>query len=43
MINTQENIVDGLKQLLSIANDGKEGYRNAAENADAGETRSLFS
>ncbi len=42
MADTLNNIVDGLKHLLSIANDGKEGYKNAAENADAGELKALL-
>ncbi|WP_423147318.1 ferritin-like domain-containing protein [Rubrolithibacter danxiaensis] len=42
MSNQNENLVEGLKHLLSIANDGKEGYKNAAENADAGELKALF-
>jgi uncharacterized protein (TIGR02284 family) len=42
MENNNEQLVSDLKELLSICNDGKEGYRNAAENVDAPELKSLL-
>jgi len=42
MENSNEAISDSLRHLLSICNDGKEGYRNAAENCDRGELKALF-
>jgi uncharacterized protein (TIGR02284 family) len=42
MENTNEELVDGLKHLLHIANDGKEGYKTAAEDADSAELKALF-
>ena len=42
MENSNEAIADSLRHLLSICNDGKEGYRNAAENCDTGELKALF-
>ncbi|MBC8054144.1 MAG: PA2169 family four-helix-bundle protein [Sphingobacteriaceae bacterium] len=37
-----EDLIDGLKHLLHIANDGKEGYKTAAEDADSAELKALF-
>jgi len=42
MENINDKTVTGLKHLVSICNDGKEGYRNAAENCDAPELKALF-
>ncbi|WP_256012853.1 ferritin-like domain-containing protein [Desertivirga xinjiangensis] len=41
-METNKKIVQHLRHLLAIANDGKEGYKNAAENADAPELKALF-
>jgi len=41
-METNKKIVEQLKSLLAIVNDGKEGYKNAAENADAAELKALF-
>ncbi|MXV15093.1 ferritin-like domain-containing protein [Hufsiella ginkgonis] len=41
-METNENLIPSLKHLLSICNDGKEGYRNAAENVDAPELKVLL-
>jgi uncharacterized protein (TIGR02284 family) len=35
-------IAGKLKHLLGIVNDGKEGYKNAADNADSAELKALF-
>ena len=37
-----EDLIDGLKHLLHIANDGKEGYKTAADDADSAELKALF-
>ena len=42
MENRNEDLIDGLKHLLHIANDGKEGYKTAAEDADSAELKALF-
>lgn len=42
METTFEKTVANLKHLLSICNDGKEGYKTAAENSDAAELKALF-
>jgi uncharacterized protein (TIGR02284 family) len=42
MDKKNEETIDGLRHLLSICNDGKEGYKHAAENADTGELKALF-
>ncbi|WP_207536048.1 ferritin-like domain-containing protein [Desertivirga arenae] len=41
-MESNKKIVENLTHLLSIINDGKEGYKNAAENADSPELRALF-
>lgn len=41
-MENNKKIVDNLKNLLSIINDGKEGYKHAAENADSPELKALF-
>jgi len=41
-MENNKKIVDNLSHLLSIINDGKEGYKNAAENADSAELKALF-
>lgn len=38
-----EKSIENLKHLLSICNDGKEGYKTAAEDADSAELKTLFS
>ncbi|MGV3703739.1 MAG: ferritin-like domain-containing protein [Arcticibacter sp.] len=38
-----EKSIGNLKHLLSICNDGKEGYKTAAEDADSAELKTLFS
>ena len=42
MAETTSAIADDLKRLLSICNDGREGYKNAADNAETGELKALF-
>lgn len=42
MENRNEDLISGLKHLLHIANDGKEGYKTAAEDADSAELKALF-
>ncbi|MDF3077555.1 MAG: family four-helix-bundle protein [Sphingobacteriaceae bacterium] len=42
MENQSEKAVSGLKHLLSICNDGKEGYKNAAENVDSADLKALL-
>ena len=41
-MEANKKIIEDLTHLLAIANDGKEGYKNAAENADAAELKALF-
>lgn len=42
MENQVENTISNLKHLLSICNDGKEGYKNAAENVESSELKALM-
>lgn len=42
METRNEDLIDGLKHLLHIANDGKEGYKTAADDADSAELKALF-
>lgn len=42
METRNEELIDELKHLLHIANDGKEGYKTAAEDADSAELKALF-
>lgn len=42
MENPREKIIDAMKHLLIICNDGKEGYRNASEDVEAEELKSIF-
>ncbi len=42
METTNEKAAANLKQLLSICNDGKEGYRTAAENVDSPDLKALL-
>ena len=42
MENRNEELIDGLKHLLHIANDGKEGYKTAADDADSSEIFDIF-
>ncbi len=42
METRNEELIEGLKHLLHIANDGKEGYKTAADDADAAELKALF-
>ncbi|KAA8483843.1 uncharacterized protein (TIGR02284 family) [Arcticibacter tournemirensis] len=39
---SNEKSVANLKHLLSICNDGKEGYRTASDNADSAELKGIF-
>lgn len=41
-MNTADNYIDGIKHLLHIANDGKEGFKTAAEDADSAELKAIF-
>lgn len=41
-MKNNENIVADLKELLVLANDGKEGYQSAAEATDNTELKALF-
>jgi len=41
-MESNKKIVESLTHLLSIINDGKEGYKNAAENAESAELKALF-
>lgn len=43
MENQNEKSIGNLKHLLSLCNDGKEGYKTAAEDADSPELKTLFS
>lgn len=43
MENQNEKSIGNLKHLLSLCNDGKEGYKTAAEDADSSELKTLFS
>ena len=43
MDNINEKSIDGLMHVLSICNDGKEGYKTAAEDVDSSELKTLFS
>ena len=42
MENRNEDLIQGLKHLLHIANDGKEGYKTAADDADSAELKAIF-
>lgn len=42
MKETTSTITGELQRLLSICNDGREGYKNAADNAETGELKALF-
>jgi uncharacterized protein (TIGR02284 family) len=42
MEEQHHKLIASLKHLLAICNDGKEGYRNAAENVDAPDLKSLL-
>ncbi|MXV53281.1 PA2169 family four-helix-bundle protein [Pedobacter sp. HMF7647] len=42
MENENEKAVNNLKFLLSITNDGKEGFKSAAENVDSPELKALL-
>lgn len=41
-MESNHKVADDLAHLLSIANDGKEGYKNAAENVESAELKALF-
>ncbi|EOR94826.1 hypothetical protein ADIARSV_2042 [Arcticibacter svalbardensis MN12-7] len=43
MRNINEQSIANLMHLLSICNDGKEGYKTAAEDVDSTELKTLFS
>ncbi|MBC7913160.1 MAG: PA2169 family four-helix-bundle protein [Pyrinomonadaceae bacterium] len=42
METRNEDLISGIKYLLHIANDGKEGYKTAADDADSAELKALF-
>lgn len=42
MENRNDDLIDEIKHLLHIANDGKEGYKTAAEDADSAELKAIF-
>lgn len=42
MNNTREEILDQLGKLLTLSNDAEEGYKEAAENVDGSELKTLF-
>ena len=42
METRNDELIEELKHLLHIANDGKEGYKTAAEDADSAELKALF-
>lgn len=42
MENSRKKLVDKVKHLLSICNDGKEGYRKASEDIEAVELKTVF-
>lgn len=42
MENRNEDLISGIKHLLHIANDGKEGYKTAADDSDSAELKALF-
>lgn len=41
-MKSNEEIIDDLKGLVKIINDGKEGYESAAETSDNAELKTLF-
>ena len=41
-MKTNDEIIEDLKGLVKIVNDGKEGYESAAETVEAGELKTLF-
>jgi len=41
-MENNKKIISNLTHLLAIVNDGKDGYKNAAENADSAELKALF-
>lgn len=43
MENKNEDLIKGVKHLLHIANDGKEGYKTAADEADSADLKAIFS
>ena len=42
-LKTKEEVISDLKELLTLVNDGKEGYQSAAEAAESPELKALFS
>ncbi len=42
MNDTNEEIIDQLGKLLTISNDAEEGYKEAADNVDSSEMKTLF-
>lgn len=42
MNDTREEIIDQLGKLLTLSNDAEEGYKEAADNVDDNELRTLF-
>jgi uncharacterized protein (TIGR02284 family) len=41
-MDSGDNLIDEIKHLLHIVNDGKEGYKTAAEDADSAELKAVF-
>lgn len=41
-LKTKEEVINDLKELLTLVNDGKEGYQSAAEATDNLELKALF-
>ncbi len=42
MNNTNEEILDQLSKLLTLSNDAEEGYKEAADNVDSSELKTMF-
>jgi len=42
-LKTKDEVINDLKELLELVNDGKEGYHTAAEATDTPELKALFS
>lgn len=42
MENTAKELIDNIKHLLHIVNDGKEGYKTASDEADSAELKAIF-
>ncbi len=42
-LKSKDEVISDLKGLLELVNDGKEGYRTAAESTESPELKALFS